>query len=116
MELRAFFTPAVWLLALTLTLLSSGWVVRTLLGFAGRKIPKEEVNPGRVIGKLENVLVLFFVAVGEYTALALVFAAKGIARSREGRDQPSYYILGTLANFTWALVLAGAARLVTVLM
>lgn len=116
MEFDQFVKPAVWFVTLVITLLSSGWVVRTLLGLAGRDIPAEEVHPGRVIGKLENVLVLFFVAVGEYTALALVFAAKGIARTRDGRDQPSYYILGTLANFTWSLVLAGSARLITLLM
>lgn len=90
MQLEQIVKPAIWPGTLAVTLLSSGWVVRTLLGLAGREIPVEEENPGRVIGKLENVLVLFFVAVGEYTALALVFAAKGIARSRDGRKQPSY--------------------------
>lgn len=101
----------VWGAATLVTLGGSGAVVTFLLRQAGKSIPEEERNPGQVIGKLENVLVLILVAVGELTALAIVFAAKGIVRTpKEGVDA-SYYILGTLANFTWALAVASAARL-----
>lgn len=56
----------------------------------------------------------YLVAVGAYTALALVFAAKGIVRvDKGGSGKASYYILGTLANFTWALVVALAAVVLT---
>lgn len=101
----------VWLTGLLLTLLSSGKIVSLLLREAGKAIPAEETNPGRVIGKLENVLVFFFVAAGAYTALAIIFAAKGMVRTPKHGDDASYYILGTLANFTWALLVAGMTYL-----
>lgn len=74
------------------------------------------LRTGRIIGKLENFLVVTLVLVGQYTALAVVFAAKGIARVEarglEEKELASYYILGTLANFTWSLAIAQGARLV----
>lgn len=103
----------IWALAYLVALAGSGPFVRRLLGWAGKEIPSDEVNPGRVIGKIEDVLVVSLVAVGAYTALALVFAAKGIARVEGGREKASYYILGTLANFTWAFHAALAARFLT---
>lgn len=108
----AVMVALVWIIALLVALGGSGAVVSLLLEMAGKEIPEEQENPGRVIGKLENLLVLFLVAVGEYTALAIVFAAKGIVRTPKEGDDPSYYILGTLANFTWSLLVAGAASLV----
>lgn len=102
---------AIWGAAFVLAVAGSGPVVRELLRRAGKELPPDEVNPGRVIGKLEDVLVVSLVAVGAYTALALIFAAKGIARVEGGREKASYYILGTLANFTWALLVALVARL-----
>lgn len=102
----------VWGGAAFVTLVGSGPVVTVLLQSAGKVIPEDEKNPGRVIGKLENVLVLIFVAAGEFTALAIIFAAKGIVRTPKGEADASYYILGTLANFTWAVLIAAMARLV----
>lgn len=102
---------AIWVGAYLVAIAGSGPFVRALLRSAGKEFPADEVNPGRVIGKLEDVLVVSLVAVGAYTALALIFAAKGIARVEGGREKASYYILGTLANFTWALLIALAARL-----
>jgi hypothetical protein len=102
----------VWGVAALVTLGGSGVFVTLLLQQAGKRIPEEERNPGRVIGKLENILVLVFVAAGEFTALAIIFAAKGIVRTPKGAGDASYYILGTLANFTWAVLIAGTARVV----
>ena len=61
---------------------------------------------GAVIGKLEDVLVVALVAVDQYTALALVFGLKEVVRVQRDRDHASYYILGTLANVTWAIGVA----------
>lgn len=61
-----------------------------------------------VIGKAENVLVFTFVLAGAYTALAVVFGAKGIVtRDEDADDAYSLYILtGTLVNFTYSLLWA----------
>lgn len=83
----------VWGGADLVTLVGSGPVVGFLLQRAGKVIPEEEKNPGRVIGKLENVLVLSFVAAGEFTGLAIIFAAKAIVRTPKGEADASYYIL-----------------------
>lgn len=108
---------AIWGGAYLVALLGSGPFVRALLARAGKGgdpaapvIPADEVNPGRVIGKLEDVLVVSMVAADAFTALALIFAAKGIARVEGGPEKASYYVLGTLANFTWALMVALGAR------
>lgn len=62
-------------------------------------------DTGRVIGKCENVLVLTLVYVGAYTALGLVFAAKSIVRREDmtSRDT-TWYLAGTLVNFTYSIV------------
>lgn len=100
----------VWAVAYALALVGSGPFVRHLLGQAGYEIPPEETNPGCVVGKLEDVLVVSLVIVEAYTALAVVFAARGIARVAKGSDRDTYFVVGTVANFTWALLVALAAR------
>lgn len=100
----------VWPVVYAFVLLSSGIWVRALLRKAGQATPEGAEGPGFVIGKLEDVLVISFVIVEAYTALALVFAAKNLVRKDTG-DHESYYVLGTLGNFTWALALSLAARL-----
>lgn len=108
---ETWVVAAIWAGAFVLALVGSGPFVRSVLRQAGKEVPPDEADPGPVIGKLEDVVVVALVAVGAYTALALIFAAKGIARVEGGREKASYYVLGTLANFTWALLVALAARL-----
>lgn len=103
--------PFAWLAAYLLVLLTSGILVTRILARAGlaREVSEAEQRVGVYIGKLENVLVITFVILGDFTALALVFAAKGIIRARDDKHA-SYYLLGTLVNFTWSLVVALLAR------
>lgn len=62
-------------------------------------------DTGRVIGKCENVLVLTLVFVGAYTALGLVFAAKSIVRREDMTSgDTTWYLAGTLVNFTYSIV------------
>jgi len=106
-------TLSVWAAAYLLAVIGSGQVVRFLFYLAQIKTEPGNNRAGRVIGKIEDVLVVTFVAAGAYTALALVFAAKSIARvDHDKPEQASYYILGTLGNFTWALLVALAAKLI----
>jgi len=46
---------------------------------------------------------------GGLTALGLIFAAKGLIRKGENGDgkNPSYYLVGTLVNFTYSVFIGG---------
>lgn len=62
-------------------------------------------DTGRIVGKCENVLVLTLVFVGAYTALGLVFAAKSIVRREDmSSGDTTWYLAGTLVNFTYSIV------------
>ncbi|HKE28237.1 MAG TPA: hypothetical protein VKB88_38070 [Bryobacteraceae bacterium] len=65
-----------------------------------------ELNHGRLIGNVERLILVLFVANGQYTALAFFFAAKGIIRSKdvESRAWADYLILGSLTSFLVAVV------------
>jgi hypothetical protein len=65
-----------------------------------------ELNHGRLIGNVERLILVLFVANGQYTALAFFFAAKGLIRSKdvERRAWADYLILGSLTSFLIAVV------------
>jgi len=95
-----------------------------LLGTSGRVVtrtlalvPSEDQEPtererdvGAIVGKCENLLTLTFVLLGAYTALAVIFAAKGIIRKEDIEKNSLFYLAGTLVNFTYS-VLVGALLL-----
>lgn len=57
---------------------------------------------GRWIGYFERFIVMTLVLVGEYQAIAFIFAGKSVARFRWQR-QVEYYLVGTLASLSWAI-------------
>jgi hypothetical protein len=65
-----------------------------------------ELNHGRLIGNIERLILVLFVANGQSTALAFFFAAKGLIRSKdvERRAWADYLILGSLTSFLVAVV------------
>jgi hypothetical protein len=67
---------------------------------------------GATIGVLERLLIVTFVLVGADTAIGFVIAAKTIARFRQldDRDFAEYYLLGTLASVSVAIVTGLVAR------
>lgn len=89
----------------TLLMGTSTWVVNYVLDHANGDYEEADVDTGRVTGKLENLLILTLVLLNAYTALGLVFTAKSIIRWRDisSRDT-NYYLTGTLANFTYSLL------------
>lgn len=116
-------TAGVYLLGYLVLLGTSTWIVDYFLQrWTGTDMAADveaaERDTGRVIGKCENVLVLTLVFLGAYTALGLVFAAKSIVRREDmtSRDT-SYYLAGTLVNFTYSIVVGvavvGATDLLT---
>ncbi|WP_128906219.1 hypothetical protein [Halorubrum amylolyticum] len=61
-------------------------------------------DTGWLIGKLENVLIISFVYVSAYTGLSIIFAAKSFVRKQDtGSEDTTYYLSGTLLNFTYSL-------------
>lgn len=102
-----------WAAAYPVLLVTSTPVVNAALRRAGRDpadIDSATRDTGTVIGKIENVLVLTLILAGAYTALALVFGAKSLVRIEDTESADStYYLTGTLANFTWSVVVGVAA-------
>jgi len=83
--------------------------------FTGDELGRDddiEADTGWLIGKLENVLVLSFVLQDAYTGLSVIFAAKSfIRRDDTSSENTTYYLAGTLLNFTYSLVVGLALPL-----
>ncbi len=64
-------------------------------------------NAGKWIGIIERMVILIFVMQGQYSAIGLLVAAKGIIRFNE-RDRPEikteYLVVGTLLSICFAIV------------
>jgi hypothetical protein len=71
---------------------------------------EEEIYTGRIIGKCENVLILTFVLLGEYTALALVFTAKTIVRKEDISNNSLFFLAGTMINVTYSIMIGLAVK------
>lgn len=67
------------------------------------EVTESDRDIGSVIGKCENVLILTFMVVGAYTALAVIFAAKSIVRKDDMQNNSRYYLGGTLTNVTYSV-------------
>jgi hypothetical protein len=88
-------------------LATSGAVVTNTLDYvpdAGEAVSSRERDVGVLVGKCENVLALTFVLAGAYTALAVVFAAKGIVRKDDIEKNTLFYLAGTLVNLTYSVL------------
>lgn len=98
---------------------TSGLVLKVVLTQLLEENPTESLNKtqrdtGQIIGKCENVLVYLFIILEAYTALGLVFAAKSLVRKEDiDSDDTSYYLTGTLVNFTYSIVVALGFRLLS---
>lgn len=70
---------------------------------------------GAVIGALERALAYTFVLAGDFGAIGLILAAKGLIRYgeiRDARDQKvaEYVLVGTMLSLLWAVLVALAVR------
>ncbi len=69
-----------------------------------RDVP--EYNRGRIVGIIERLMLMTFVAIQAYDALAFLLTAKGLFRSKE-LDNPAfaeYFLVGTLTSSMIAIV------------
>lgn len=74
-----------------------------------RTVDDREYNAGRVIGMLERWLIYLVLVVAQnFNVIALVLAAKGIARFRqlEEREFAEYVLIGTLASILLTVLVA----------
>ena len=108
----AAFRVLVTVAGLLVLAATSGYAVRISLRRAlgpdyEEGIGSEVKDTGFVIGKAENVLVYVLIFAGAYTALALVFAAKSLVRREDiTSGDTTYYLAGTMVNFTYSVVFA----------
>lgn len=70
-------------------------------------------NAGKWIGIIERLIVFIFVLLGQYAAISLLIAAKGIIRFNE-RDRPEekteYLVIGTLMSIGIALIIGQTVK------
>lgn len=66
-----------------------------------------DLDVGRWVGKSENIIILTLMLLEAYTALGLIFAAKGLIRWEQIKRQPNYYVMGTLVNFACSIAVGG---------
>lgn len=71
----------------------------------GQNLSKEVLDTGFVVGKCENLLILTFMLLNAYTALALIFAAKAIVRSEDMRKNSLFFLSGTMINVTYSVMM-----------
>jgi hypothetical protein len=62
------------------------------------------------IGFCETLLIFVLVFAEAYSALAIIVGAKEFVRKDKIEENPSFYLLGTLANLTTAILAALFAR------
>ncbi len=62
---------------------------------------------GATIGVLERMVVLTLVLLEQYASIAIIFAAKSIARFEELKDREfaEYYLIGTLSSILFAMLI-----------
>ncbi len=72
-----------------------------------------ELDRGAHIGSLERVITLALLYLGQYSAIALVFTAKSIARFKEFENKSfaEYYLHGTLMSVIAVICIFGLMRI-----
>jgi hypothetical protein len=105
---------------------TSGYVIRIVLNATTHKSleavveediketkeqQKRTIEIGAVIGKCENIIILTFVLLDAFTALALVVTAKTIVRKEDIEKNSMYFLAGTLINVAYSVLVGFALKL-----
>ncbi len=77
-------------------------------------VTQQDRDVGTIVGKAENVLLLTFILAEAYTALAVIFAAKGLVRREDIEKNTLYYLAGTMTNVTYSVAVGVAIRVALV--
>lgn len=106
----ALLQPMVLLTGLILSLRAGEFAIALLMRpYRGRVNNAGLKNGGRVIGWLERGLIFALIGLGQPLGVGFLVAAKSVLRfGTATRDQRSaeYVIIGTLASFGWAILVA----------
>lgn len=110
--------------AFVLLLLTSGKVISYVLKSIANKNLKEAADDdkppevaeriavGNIIGKCENILILVFVILEAYTAIAIVITAKTMVRKEEIEKNSMYFLAGTLINVSYSVLIGFILKLI----
>ena len=82
---------------------------------ANEDAPKEvqkRLDIGSIIGKCENILILAFLILEAYTAIAIVVTAKTIVRKEEIEKNSMYFLAGTMINVSYSVLIGFILKLV----
>lgn len=90
---------------------TSGIVVNKIISHISKddrdmEISQRERDTGFVIGKCENILLLTFMLLNAYTALALIFVAKTVVRKEDMSKNSLYFLSGSMINVTYSITIA----------
>lgn len=88
---------------------TSGILLNTIFSLISKKpmiqrVKKEELDTGFIVGKCENILILTFMLLNAFIALAVVFAAKAIVRREDMSKNSLFFLAGTMINVTYSLI------------
>ena len=110
--------------AFAVLLLTSGKVVSYVLERVTKKDLEEAANDdhppevaeriavGNIIGKCENILILVFVILEAYTAIAIVITAKTMVRKEEIEKNSMYFLAGTLINVSYSVLVGFILKMI----
>ena len=104
------------LVCFLLSVLASTIIIRYILGgLAKESETAEEAKPlpstGFWIGFFETIPILIFVVEREYTAVAILLAAKLLMGRNLAQGRPTHYVIATLCNFSVAILFGILARI-----
>lgn len=63
--------------------------------------------------KCENILILTFMLLNAYIALAIIFAAKTIIRKEDIEKNSLYFLAGTMVNVTYSILVGAVIKGIT---
>ena len=81
-----------------------------------QNVDKKTLDTGFVIGKCENLLILTFMILGDYTAIALIFAAKTIVRREDMNKNSLFFLAGTMINVTYSIMIGLIIKILIVVL
>ncbi|MCE4956981.1 hypothetical protein [Macrococcoides caseolyticum] len=107
----------IWICIFVVFFICSGPLIKWILSAMSETKTKQTDNVGLLVGYIERLLILTFIALGEYTAIGLVIASKSILRFNDLKDDKpnhnlekidktsEYILLGTMLSLLIGVVL-----------